>query len=72
MNYAEAQDIDESTNRISNIVLETDSLTIRNIIEDIQHIAIEANIYIKHIFKETNQLANYTTNIFFDQRDILQ
>ncbi|WMV19300.1 hypothetical protein MTR67_012685 [Solanum verrucosum] len=63
------------------IILETDSLTIKNIltrqwkipwdyaekIEEIQKIITRKQVNIKHIFREANSLADYLANLEIEQ-----
>ncbi|WMV10026.1 hypothetical protein MTR67_003411 [Solanum verrucosum] len=68
------------------IILETDSLTIKNIltrqwkilweyaekIEEIQKIITRKQVNIKHIFREANSLEDYLANLVIEQAGTIQ
>ncbi|KAH0752083.1 hypothetical protein KY285_005231 [Solanum tuberosum] len=74
------------TDNFQKIILETDSLTLKNMllkqwkipwsyaekIESIHQSITRKQVQVKHIFQEANQLADYLANMALDQAEFVQ
>lgn len=71
---------------LNNMILETDSLTLKNIISnkwrtpwahaskivEIQRTISKHNIQVHHVFREANKLADYFANLALEQHGLLK